>query len=67
MVNAKQHSEAELLMFENYAHPSSKLSSKNKKTYSKKYAKKELSIKMNMKTKNRSHGLDINRPHLDMT
>ena len=34
--NAKQHPEAELLLFENYSHYSSTLSSKNDRTYSKK-------------------------------
>ena len=37
---AKQHSEAELLLFENYSHSSSTLSSKtNKRFSSKKYTK----------------------------
>ena len=34
--NAKQHPEAELLLFENYSHSSSMLSSKNDRRYSKK-------------------------------
>ena len=34
--NAKQHPKAELLLFENYSHSSSTLSSKNNTTYSKK-------------------------------
>ena len=34
--NAKQHPEAELLLFENYSHSSSTLSSKDNGTYSKK-------------------------------
>ena len=34
--NATQQTEAELLLFENYSHSSSTLSSKNKSTYSKK-------------------------------
>ena len=34
--NAKQHPEVELLPFENYAHSSTTLSSKNNRTYSKK-------------------------------
>ena len=34
--NAKQHPEAELLLFENYSHSSFTLSSKNNRTYSKK-------------------------------
>ena len=33
--NAKQHPEAELLLFEIYSHSSSTLSSKNNRTYSK--------------------------------
>ena len=36
---AKQHPEAELWLFENYSHSSSTLSSKNNRTYSKKYVK----------------------------
>ena len=34
--NAKQHPEAELLLFENYSHSSSTLSSKINRVYSKK-------------------------------
>ena len=34
--NAKQHLEAELLLFENYSHSSSTLLSKNNRTYYKK-------------------------------
>ena len=34
--NAKQHPQAELLLFENYSHSSSPLSNKNNRTYSKK-------------------------------
>ena len=34
--NAKQHPDAELLRFENYAYSSSTLKSENKRTYSKK-------------------------------
>ena len=34
--NAKQHPKGELFVFENYSHSSSKLSSKNKRTYHKK-------------------------------
>ena len=33
--NAKQHHEAELLLFENYSHSSSTLSSKDNRTYKK--------------------------------
>ena len=36
--NVRQHSEAELLLFENYSLSSSKISSKNRR-YSKKYTK----------------------------
>ena len=39
---AKQHSEAERLLFETYSHSSSTLSSKNNTTYSKKQAKKQV-------------------------
>ena len=39
--NAKQQPEAELLLSENYSHSSSTLSSKNDRTYSKKYAKEQ--------------------------
>ena len=70
--NAKQHPEAELLLFENYSHCSSTLSSKSNRTYSKSNQKNKcvsiheimcLSImKMMMKMKNRSHRCDINRP-----
>ena len=35
-LNAKQHPEAELLLFENYSHSSSMFSSKNNRTHSKK-------------------------------
>ena len=38
--NSKQHHEAEPLLFENYSLPSSMLSSKNNKTYSKKISKR---------------------------
>ena len=34
--NAKQHPKAAFLLFENYSHSSSKSSSKNNRTYSKK-------------------------------
>ena len=40
----KQHPEPELLVFENYSHFSSTLSSKNRWTYSKKYAKKQVCL-----------------------
>ena len=35
-LNAKQHPEAELLLFENYSHPSFTLSSKDNRAYSEK-------------------------------
>ena len=38
--NAKQHPGAELLLFENYLHSSSRLSSKNNGSYSKKISKR---------------------------
>ena len=38
--NAKQHTEAEILLFENYSHSSYKLPSKNIKIYSKKLSKR---------------------------
>ena len=38
-VKAKQHPEAELLLFENYSHSSSTLSSNNNRIYSKKVNK----------------------------
>ena len=37
--NAKQHPEAELLLFENYSHSSYTISCRNNRTYSKKLAK----------------------------
>ena len=37
--NAKQHPEAELLLFENYLHSSSTLSSKSSRTHSTKISK----------------------------
>ena len=42
--NAMQHPEAELLLFENYSHFSSTLSSKNNGTYSKKQAKEQVCL-----------------------
>ena len=41
-VKAKQHSEAELLQFENYSLSSSTLSSKNNRRYSKKCTEKQV-------------------------
>ena len=40
--NAKQHTKAELLLFENYSHSSYTLSSKNNGTHSAKEAKKQV-------------------------
>ena len=40
--NARQHPEAEFLLFENHSHSSSTLSSKNNKIYSKKQAKEQV-------------------------
>ena len=70
---AKQHPEAELLLFENYLLSSSTLSSKNNRAYSKKCAKKQVClfvyfneiiwlIIMKVKKKSRSHKYHINRP-----
>ena len=64
---AKQHPEAELLLFENYSLLSSKLSSKNSRRYSKKYTKTSASVlmrllmtmKMRLKMKNKSHIYNI--------
>ena len=62
---AKQHPQAELLLFKNYSLFPSTLSSKNNRRYSEKYAKNECVWLMAMKTrlemKNRSHRYDINR------
>ena len=70
--NAKQDPEAELLLFENYSHYSSTLSSKNNSTYSINQQKNKsvcfheiirlIITKMEMKMKNRSHRCDISRP-----
>ena len=65
---AKQHPEAELLLFENYSLLSSKLSSKNSRRYSKKYTKTSASVlmrllmtmKMRLKMKNSSYIYNIN-------
>ena len=69
----KQHHEAELLLYENYSHSSSTLSSQNNKIYSKKYEKeivyvcnheiiRVIMMKMKMKMKNGSHRYDKIRP-----
>ena len=42
--NAKQHPEAELLLFEDYSHSLSKLSSKNNWIYSKKKARERVCL-----------------------
>ena len=42
--NAKQHPEAKLLLFENYSYSSSTISSKNNRTYSKKWSKEQLCL-----------------------
>ena len=70
--NAKQHPEAELLVFGNYSHSSPGLSSKNNRTYSKNKRKNKcvciheiirlIIIKIKMKMENRSCRYDINRP-----
>ena len=44
LICIKQHPEAERLLFENYSHSSSTLSSKNNWTYSKKEAKEQVSL-----------------------
>ena len=67
---AKQHLEAEPLLFENYSLLSSKLSSKNSRRYSKKYTKTTSSVlmrllmtmEMRLKMKNKSQIYNINRP-----
>ena len=46
--NAKEHTEAELLLFENYLLLSSNLSPKNSRGYSKKYAKTSASVLMRL-------------------
>ena len=65
--NAKQHPEAELLLFENYSHSSSTSSSKNKqknKCVCIHKITRLIIIKTKMKMKNRSHRYDINRSRL---
>ena len=69
----KQHTENELLLFENYLLSSSALSSKNNRGYSKKLSRKQVClfiyfneiiwlILVKVKKKSRSHKCDINRP-----
>ena len=60
--NAKQHPEVELLLFENYSHSSSILSSKINGTNSVIRKRRSMSVKIKVKIKNRSHRHDINRP-----
>ena len=71
--NAKQHSEAELLLFGNYSYNLSSLSSKNNRIYIVKNKQRNkcvciheitrlIIIKMKMKMKIRSHRYDINSP-----
>ena len=69
---AKQHPEAELLLFENYSLSFSALSSKNNKLFSKNCTKNRcvyfneiiwlMAMKMKLKMKNRPRRYDINRP-----
>ena len=71
---AKQHPEAELLLFENYSLSPSTLSSKNNIRYSEKCTKNKrvclnevirlMIMKMRLKMKTRSHIYDINRARL---
>ena len=70
--SAKQHPEAELLLFENYPHSSSTFSSKNDRAYHNKRQRNRyvcmheivrlIMMKIKMKMKNRSHTYNINRP-----
>ena len=70
--NAKQHPEAQLLLFENYSHSSPTLSSKtighilkNKQKNRRACVHKIIRLiimKMKMKMKNGSHKYNINRP-----
>ena len=72
--NAKQHPAAELLLYENYSHSSSTLSSKNSRTYSENKQNNKcvriheiirlIIMKMKMKMKNRLHRYGINRPRV---
>ena len=43
-VNDKEHLKTEILLFENYSHSPSSLSSKNKSTYSKKQTKERMCL-----------------------
>ena len=68
---AKQHPEAELLLFENYSLSSPTLSSKNNRRYCTKNKRVCLNevirlmiMKMRLKMKTRSHIYDINRARL---
>ena len=65
--NAKQHPEAELLLFENYLLSSSTLSEVIGNILKSKYVCLNkviwiMTMKMRLKMKNRSHRFDINRP-----
>ena len=70
--NAKQHPEAELLLFEKYSLSLLRLSSKNNRRYSKKCTKNKylclnvviwlMTMKRPLKLKIKSHRYDINRP-----
>ena len=69
---AKQHPEAEFLLFENYLISSSTLSSKINRKYYNKCTKSKyvwlneviwlMAMKMRLKRRNRSHRYNINRP-----
>ena len=69
--NAKQHPEAEFLLFENYWFSSSTLSSRKNRKYSGKFAKSKCvcfneitwltTMKMSLKLKNRLQRYDLNR------
>ena len=56
--------EAELLLFENYSHSSSILSSKINGTSSVIRKRRSMRVKIKVKIKNRSHRQDINRPNI---
>ena len=58
--NAKQHPEAELLLFENNSHSLSTLSSKNNRTYSKKWAKEQVFLYSRDYTINHNENEDEN-------
>ena len=73
--NAKQHPEAKLLLFENYSHSSSTLSSRNNRTYFRTYQQKNkcahiheitrlIIMRMGIKMRKRSYGYDTDRTRL---